>query len=218
MNISDIEEGSSVSLLVSRDDMSVELPSEIVKVFDDSVLANCFMHDNSLISFHGGNLNIEMMVVKPGEVPYNFKNVQVTLVEYEGGRYHCLRTGTIGVRLNRRNAFRVFIGENGSVAELPGNKTVNVLVKDLSSTGIGFLISKNENVEFDIGARISVIFTDSAVGTKIEAEGKIVRIMEQETQMLYGCMFTRHYPAIERYTATKQLSKKNGKKKTPPKR
>lgn len=218
MKINEIEEGSGVSLIVSRDNMSVELPSEIIKVFDDAVLANCFMQDNTLITFDAANLAIEMMVVKPGEVPYNFKNVQVSVVEYEGQRYHCLRTGTNGVRLNRRNAFRVFIGENGSVAEMPGNKTASVLIKDLSSTGVGFLIGKNAAESFEIGTRVSVVFTDSTLGNKIEAEGKIVRIMEQETQILYGCMFTRHYPAVERYTASKQLSKKNGNKSAPMRR
>ena len=218
MKIGEIEAGSAVTLLVKKDDLSVELPSEIVKVYDDSVLTKCFMHGDNLVSFDVDGLSVEMMVVKPGEVPYNFKNVQVSLVELEGVRYHCLRTGTVGVKLNRRNAFRVFIGEDGSAIELGGGKSARILVKDLSSTGIGFLVDKTEHTEFEVGTKVHVTFADSVIGKRIEADSMVVRAVEQETQFLYGCMFTKHYPDIERYTASKQVRKGANNRKTPPKR
>jgi len=210
MKVSEIEEGSSVSVWVKKDNTSAELPSVVTKVFEDCILAECFMHDDSLVTFDAPGLSIEMMVVKPGEVPYNFKNVKVTLVEYEGKRYHCMSTGTVGVRLNRRNAFRVFIGENG-VASIPGKKSTSVLVKDLSSTGIGFLVSGTDD-PFEIGGNVNVVFTDSTTGTTIDVTSRVVRVMEGEKETLYGCMFTKHYPSVERYTASKQVRKGVNKK------
>lgn len=216
MKINEIEEGSSVSVWVKKENTSAELPSIVAKVFDEYILAECFMHDDSLVTFDAPGLSIEMMVVKPGEVPYNFKNVKVTLVEYEGKRYHCMSTGTVGVRLNRRNAFRVFIGENGS-ASIPGHKSVTVLVKDLSSTGIGFLVSGAGEDPFEIGGTVNVVFTDSSNGTTIDVSSRVVRVMETDNQTLYGCMFTKHYPQVEKYTASKQV-RKGVNKKQPPKR
>lgn len=213
MKINEIEEGSSVSLLVTKADTSVELPSEIVKVLDGCVLANLFKHGDSTISFDSPGLNFEMMVVKPGEVPYNFKNVKISLVTYEGGTYHCLQSGTTGVRLNRRNAFRVFIGEDGNVLDAKSGRNAQVTVKDISSTGVGFLVEgANASKTFEVGSRIRVNFKDPENGTTIDAEAKIVRIMDmEEGRTLYGCMFTKHYPAIEHYTATKQLKNRNMK-------
>lgn len=215
MKLQEIEEGSSISITVKRDDTSADFPSEVYRVFADCILVNLFEHNGEIISFEGENLLIEMVVIKPGEPPYFFKNVKITREMYEDKYYHCIRTGTIGVRLNRRNAFRAFIGEEGAALEVPGNRRVDALVKDLSSTGIGILINKNEKFHFDIGQHLEVIFKDSLISTTIDVVARVVRIEEKETDFLYGCVFSKPYPQVNRYVAAKQTRKGINQKRTP---
>lgn len=217
MKVSEIENGSGVTVYVKRENMGVELPSEVVRVFEDCVWASPFMHDESIINFDVEGINVEMMVIKPGDVPYNFKNVQVSLIEDNGQLFHCLRTGTVGVRLNRRNAFRVFIGENGTAIEIPNGRRVRVFVKDLSSTGIGILVEKEEDIDFAVGSKIHLSFEDSLLRKEIAADGRIIRKVDQGEKVLYGCMFDKHYPAVERYAASKQTRRGINKKKKPQK-
>lgn len=216
MKLQEIEEGSSISITVKREDTSATFPSEVYKVFTDCILVNLFVFEDNVISFEGENLTIEMVVVKPGEVPYFFKNIKITREIYMDQPYHCIRTGTVGVRLNRRNAFRAFIGEEGSALEVPGNRRVDVLVKDLSSTGIGFLINKNEKTRFETGQHLEVIFKDSLISSTIDVVARVVRIEEKETDILYGCAFSKHYPQIDRYVAAKQTRKGINQKKPRP--
>lgn len=213
MYIYEIEEGTNISVTVKREDASVTLPSEVCKVFSDCILVNLFEHEGNILTFELEDAVIEMVVVKPGEVPFFFKNVQISRVTYEEQDYHCIRTGMVGVKLNRRNAFRAYIGEDGSALEVPGNRRVDVLVKDLSSSGIGLLIDKKHNVMFDLGTSLNVSFSDSLISTSINVVGKIVRIDEQDTQILVGCAFSKHYPQIDRYVAAKQVRKGLNKRK-----
>lgn len=215
MKLQEVDEKSNISINVKKDGLSASFPSEIVKVFSDCILVELFEHEGNVISFDGEDLEIELVVVKPGEVPYFFKNVRITRETYEDKPYHCIRTGTIGVRLNRRNAFRAFIGEDGSAVELPGNVRADVFVKDLSSTGIGLLVYGKPDKGYEEGQSLHITFSDSLIRANIDAMAKVVRIVESDNEILYGCAFSKHYPEIDKYVAAKQVRKGLNKKKEP---
>lgn len=217
MKIQEIPEDSRINITVTREDTSAAFSSTIAHSFSDCIFVEPFMYEDNLIAFDTPGIIIEMVVTREGEVPYVWKSVQITKEVYENKVYHCIKAGTIGVKLNRRNAFRVFIGENGSAMEVPGNARLDVLVKDISSTGIGILIDDSLRCDLDVGKHVQVMFSDSVISANFNVTARVVRIVpvEDKNQHLYGCQFSKHYPQIDRYCAAKQIKNRKPATKKP---
>lgn len=207
MKIQEILPDSKINITVTRGDTSANLTTTMFKAFTDCILVEPFRHNGNMVSFDSPDLHIELVATRQGEVPYMWKNVVISKVTYENKVYQSITTGTIGVRLNRRGAFRVFLGETGSVVEVKTKDRYSVTVKDISSSGVGFIVSKNADVPFELGGGLIVLFTDDSLNTDFELVTRVVRRVELEEtgQILYGCMFTKKYPKVDRYCATKQV-------------
>lgn len=211
MRLQEIAEGSKINITATKEDLSVNLSTEMAFSFSDCILVKPFIYEGTVVNFNAEGLVIELIAIKEGEVPYIWKNVTITREEYEGEVYHAVRTGTVGVRLNRRNSFRVFVGERGCAMEVPGNKRIDVIVKDMSSTGIGFLVDSAQDPHLKNGSHVHITFSDDAMRSSFDVVGRVIRKVEEEEKTLYGCILSKTYPQIDRYCAAKQV--KNGKNK-----
>lgn len=206
---------SHVNLAVIRGETSVNLQSTPVYASEDDLFVEPFEHNGSCITFNSPDLTMEVLAVRPGEVPYLWKGVKVTKSQVDGHPCHCISSTVTGVRLNRRNSFRVFVGIEGSMMEMAGHRTAKILVKDISSTGIGFILDKPELEEFKPGTMLHITYEDPDMRFKVDVEGRVVRKAEIDNiSTLYGLHFTRLYPQIDQYITKKQLRDRN--KKVPP--
>lgn len=208
MKLGEISKDSLIHIAITRGRTSVSLVSEPTIVSDEMLFVKPFMHNDSYISFSSPDLHIEMMVVNPGEVPYFWKSVVITKEMVNGEIYHCIRSKLPGVKLNRRNSFRVYIGEHGTLIDSPGNGERDVRIKDISSNGISFVAKGEEESDFRLGDRVHLMYRDSEEHFIIDVESRIVRAEKHKAGMVYGCSFVKSYPQIDRYIATKQLKER----------
>lgn len=208
MNLTEITEDYSVSVTVNKGDASGTFTSKPAFVVNGELYVQPFQHDNHIINFAVDGITIEFSAVKPGEVPFFWKNVVLTRKVHDGQLYHAISAATDGVKLNRRNAFRVFIGIDGTAVTVADKATHKVTVKDISSTGIAVITRDKENPEFNPGEQLIVSYTDEDFYMQIDVECRVVRIFTSDVGYVYGCQFARMYPRIEHYVATRQLKKK----------
>lgn len=209
MVISEVTADSILNVTATKGNMSVSFISTPVFTVDGDLYALPFLHDGNVVNFSVSGLALDLMVVKPGEVPIYFKNVSITKTKYEGKVYHCISSEMVGVKLNRRNSFRVFVGEKGEAMELTGGGRYEVTVKDVSSTGIAFVARNADDSLFQSGDHVHIIFEDTTAYFKIDVVARVVRILKIEAGTLFGCAFTRLYPQIDRYVAAKQMKNRN---------
>ncbi len=113
-------------------------------------------------------------------------------------------------RLNRREAYRVFIGEilSMTVISKSGRKRVyEGILKDVSILGMGVIL-KND---IEIGSFISIAFQYE--GLNIPLYGEIIRKdkMNGYKAFTYGCKFKEPNNSIFRVIVLKQVKNKNEK-------
>ena len=211
MKLSEIAADSIINVVVSKEDSSISLTTTMAFYDEDILFVNPFMYEDSLVSFDVPDLTVDMMVVRENEVPYYWKRVHIGLMKVDGNTYHAISSRHTGVRLNRRNSFRVFVGEQGSACELRGGDTLPVIVKDISATGIGFLLQGvNEDI-FSPGDQVHINYIDKEERFGIDVVGRVVRSFETEKGILYGCSFSKVYPQINKYVTDKQIHKRKSK-------
>jgi len=207
MHLGEISEDYSVSVNVMKGDASATFSSKPAFFEGGRLFVMPFRYDNQIINFGADGLFFEFSAVRDGEVPYFWKNVNISREVRNNEVFHAISSDVDGVRLNRRNAFRVFIGLDGEAINLDDKKSHHITVKDISSTGIGILSRKNEDPLFEVGNLLQVRYRDEDFYIDVDITCRVVRMYESDVGYVYGCQFSRLYPKVENYVAQRQLKK-----------
>ncbi len=114
-------------------------------------------------------------------------------------------------RLNRREAYRVFIGEIIKITVVTKNGRKRVyegILKDLSILGMGVILKS----DIDIGSSINIAFQYE--GLYLPLAGEIIRKekMNRYRAYTYGCRFKEPNNSIFRVIVLKQVKNKNENK------
>lgn len=215
MLIDDIPNGASIELDVRYIGRTMSFNSEVILVINNSILISPIIVNEQTIGFND-NCRVNLIVKIEGKV-FLWDNVTVKLVKYDGIIYHKIDIFGEGKPYNRREAYRMYIGEDMPIYinTSSGPLSVSVLVKDLSETGVGF-ISK-EDLDLDRTIRLRLKDNHSI----ISLSGIIVRkeYLPHLDSFLYGCKFNEKNNRLGNYIARKQgeaLRKKVNNYSSPP--
>ena len=195
-SINDIKTNDAVEIEILYNGKRKSFPSVAKEFIDDSVLISPIMVGTKAVGFPD-ELKTRFSAVIKG-TPYVWDDPKVRLVKYAGEMYHMVTIPGEGNYVNRRQAYRQYVG-----AEMPitltrqdGERDVlTVLVKDLSETGVGIVSDVMMNVEDSIRLRIS------DAGYLMSINAVIVRIQEDKDKRdrIYGCQFTEKIPKLSQY-------------------
>lgn len=209
MKLGEVPSNATINIEVIRGDTSVNLSTSLIWVASDALYVEPFMHGSSFISFMSEGLRVEMTVVRENDVPLFWKLVTITKEEFDGRLVHCIRSNIDGVRLNRRNSFRVFVGNEGSVMEATGGGEYDVTIKDISANGISFVTRSLGAPTYKPGSLVHIKFEDREARFVIDVQSRVVRRTQRDNSYVYGCRFVRVYPQISKYVAQKQIRNRN---------
>lgn len=200
MIIDDIPVGTRIELDVRYIGRTMSFNSEVILIINNSILISPIVVNEQTVGFND-NCRINLIVKVEGKV-YLWDNVTVKLVKYDGIIYHKIDINGEGKPYNRREAYRMYIGEDMPVYinTASGPLALYVLVNDLSETGVGF-ISKEE---LDVNRTIRLRIKDNS--TIISLSGVIVRkeFLPHLDSFLYGCKFSEKNNKLGNYIARKQ--------------
>lgn len=200
MLIDDIPIGSHIELDVRCVGHTMSFNSEVSLIVNNSILISPIVVNEQTVGFND-NCRINLIVKVEGKV-YLWNYVTVKLVKYDGVIYHKIDISGEGRPYNRRDAYRMYIGEDMpiNINTASGPVTLYVLVKDLSETGVGF-ISKED---LDINRTIRLKIKDNHA--VINLSGFIVRkeYLTHLDSFLYGCKFNEKNNRLGNYIARKQ--------------
>lgn len=208
MTILDLDEQHPVTLVVTVGLKSKDLATNIVEVHADHVLLKPILVDGRTVGF-GDTCTIDFLYLQD-QVVYAWHSVSLPLVKIKGSTYY--RVALVGEArpYNRRGSFRVYVGEtmNITVFQSSGPQPFNVLVRDISETGFGF-VSKEE-YEISRTIRLSIPLTDRKT---LVLSATIVRrdFNEEKGTYNYGCKFVEPNTYLSSYLMTKQRERQQGK-------
>lgn len=211
MQIEEITKSSNIELEVKYSGHTMSFRSSVIAVKNNSILVTTIKVNDQTIGF-SDKCRLNFLYKTEGKV-YIWENVNVKLVKYEGDICHKIDLFTDGKPYNRRDSYRMYIGEDMPlyVNSATGPTALSVLVKDISETGVAF-IAKDE---IDIDRTIRLKLKDNV--TIISLSGVIVRreFLQNLNAYLYGCKFNEKNDKLGKYIAKKQGEQLRKKVSTP---
>lgn len=199
IRLSELEEGSNVTLLISSNDRVMTLVATIKKHVKENIAFITLQCDTSKRLVFD-SVQVDMEYEQDGGVPIIWHNVKVAFVKTD----YAIQVFADGVRHNRRGSFRVGISKTAKVNTL-GHGPRQVMIRDLSLTGFSVSDRKKE-LSLGIGSELSVSFED--LGHTINLVGRVVRIEEQEEVTIFGFEICNLCKDLSSYLSVKQRQKK----------
>ena len=196
----------SVEIEVTINGKITTFLSSIEKIVNNTVLLKPILIDGKLVGFPS-EYNISFIYME-GAVVFFWKNVSIKAVKYQNKIYHCATLNTKAEIWNRRNAFRIYIGETMSLTSFGENGPVTheVFVKDISETGMAFISSEPFFINHTVRLKLKIFS-----GQYIHLGAQIVRTQptKNESEVLYGCRLVEKSPLLSKHLMKLQKDQKN---------
>ncbi|MDO5403755.1 MAG: hypothetical protein Q4F11_09990, partial [Eubacteriales bacterium] len=135
-----------------------EFPSVVIAAESNGILTEPIRIGEKVLSFENSSVKVNLIMNRADKPPFVWRGVGITTISGKGGtKYKVIAAGK-GVQVNRRNAFRLFIGMRGVVQIGANKKALEIIVKDVSDTGFSFVSDLDyDNAE---NTPIRLVFTD----------------------------------------------------------
>ena len=165
-----------------------EFPSKVVSQGNNSIFIEPIRINGKVLTFNASeSIAINIVMIRENKSPIVWKGVGVVCVYEKSGSFYKVSASGEGFEINRRGAFRLFVGISG-VAQLGINKKS---VDDINVKG---------NV---INMPVRLVFND--FNKNYSLMGIIVRkVIINEAKILYGCQLSVNNSELEHYINQKQ--------------
>lgn len=214
MEIREITPSFKMSITISNQRSDITLHSEIAFVQNDKLYVEPFEHNGVILNFNSDSVVISMIAYQEEKAPYIWKVVHIAREIIDGKKYHVITSDVVGVRINRRENFRVFIGIDGKATILGKDVPFDVMVKDVSESGFAILVDITSEIKINKNEALIIDFYDAAIDERFTLTGRVVRAEVTERYVLYGCRLLKDNGIMRKYIANKQLANRvNSNKK-----
>lgn len=192
MKVTELKEGTELTLEIIWGETSYEIPTKIVLSMAGRVFIQSFSYkgqtlDLSNPSFRGMAFNI---YAKPEEdgVRLVWRSVTLEMRTVKAKIFYEVKTSTFcadGQECERRDAKRIRIGVPGVVRIPHENREVDVEIYDFSHDGLAFFL--DEDIKL-IGSMLEIYFEETVRNHPfaVRLDARCVRKQKGE-QILYGC-------------------------------
>lgn len=208
MEIRELSTLFKMSITVTNGESRMTFPSVIVAVEGNRLYVEPFTYHDAILSFDSSNIAISMIAYQDEKSPYLWQSVKVEKDTLDGKTCHVITSGLSGVKINRRDNFRVFIGLPGTVKINGSEEKHEVIVRDISETGFAVMIDINTKVKINSNDALRVEFYDAVQEQTIVLLGRIVRGAVLEKYYLFGCRTLQDGGMSKKYISNKQLEKR----------
>ena len=205
MEIREITPSFKMSITISNQQSSMTMNSDIAFVDGNKLYVMPFEHNGVILNFSAGTVAISMLAYEEEKTPYLWKLVRINREMIDGVTYHVITSEVSGVKINRRENFRVYIGIEGKATILGKETPFDVLIKDVSETGFAILLDVNSEIKINKNEAVMIDFYDKGLDERFSLTGRVVRAEVSEKNILYGCRLLKDSPLMRKYIANKQL-------------
>lgn len=199
MKLSELEEGTHVTLLISNKDRTVDLTAAIKKHIKNNIAMISLGYDSKK-KLVFDKVQIDMEFYQDGEIPIIWHNVKV--MSYQDD--YVVQVFSEGTRHNRRGFFRVGVSTLAQIRTV-GLGVREIMVRDISLSGFS-VSDRKKQLKLNIGDELSVFFED--FGHKITLTGNVIRKEELEDMYIYGLKISNLCNDLSSYISVKQRQKR----------
>lgn len=210
MTIKEMVLGRKLEILVDREGYNYRLVSKVEGTTEDTVAVSLIAAKGR--TFHFTDTDDVTIVYRGAERMWKWDHVKPGMARLDGETVHTFTSKEQGQTFNRRDSFRVPIGENLLMRHIFPKKTTDedevekyvifdALLADLSVSGAGLYtdaeLEKDMIIAFDMPTSLGIL----------TCRGKIVRktdVYDKPFRNFYGCEFTETKKELERYLFERQ--------------
>lgn len=214
MKFGELEAGTEIDIEVKMQQNKWTFHSVIRQMVKGVALMEPLFNDGKILNLSGESTAISVVVkLQEGEIPIQFRGCVAKNIRTKGAVWLALTCHNPGKRINRRNVFRVFVGEKGTVDLIGRSKSISVTVRDISIMGFSFVTNTSE--WDDETSRVLLRFK-GRYGEEMQIQGIVVRREELEREMMVvGCRIGNCANDLAEYVSFMQrdnLKKSAGKR------
>lgn len=210
MRLTEMKLGKSLEIHVDREGYRYRVVSKVEDVKADRVCVTLIATRSRVFRFIDTD-KIDF-IYKDEDRLWKWNNVKADIINLDGEDVHCFYTEKKGVIFNRRNTYRVFLGEETTIInyipiikqvseteddiDLYDEEILPAFIKDISEDGMGIFVNKKLALKDFVGIEI---LTD--VG-KVICKGEVVRDSDEKEGIyknFYGISFTESSKNIAQY-------------------
>lgn len=197
MKLVDMEMAHSVELEIIFDGKKTTLLTSVEGMIGNNLLLTPIHIDGKIVGFPP-NFTVNLHYPEEGQL-FCWNDITVRAVRFRGHIYHSVAINGDAVVLNRRGAYRVFIGETKFISHRNhvDTRLYEVFLRDISETGMCYM-SKDH---FEVGRAVTLQLR-LANGHELDLRAKILWKREnpnRATTFLYGCKFTEKNKFLNSY-------------------
>ncbi len=202
IKLSELEERDLINIIASSDMGEIKLQAYIKKILKDNVaVIDVIFQDGRRLNFDNVQINIEY--APEDGVPFIFRGARIVFVKNQ----YVLQVSGDGVRHNRRDCFRIGVGVYARMA-MVGRQGQDVMIRDISLSGFS-ITDRAKELNLEIGNELTVVFSD--LGYNLKLVGRVVRIEEHETMIIYGLETRNLCRDLSAYVTLKQQRNRRSK-------
>ncbi len=231
MYIGEIPEGSSIEINVSTEDKKISLctfartPKNPVDEkmmknyfrkyrYGSGILADAIERDGKYVSFHvteGAKLQVFSIIDKK---PYAWSEVKIIAAVFKKETYYLIMSNQNAKESNRRAGYRQWVGHDGSLKLGLEAGSRDVVIKDISTGGIGVVV--DGDVAPRIGETVHITYTDKVAtssGLPKEFNFSLKAVVARKddsvpNRTIIGCQFDKPDETVGKYINMKQTEHK----------
>lgn len=209
MRLVELPVGTSILFDVSIHKQNLEFPSEVIEVHDNFILTKPVMSKGKVVGLSGEGVSLSVVYTRNDKPPMVWKGVACSVVKIKGRILYKIIASGVGFEMNRREAFRLFVGLEGIARVGTNRRAMNVILKDLSDNGFAFVV--DHEIEEATGSAVRLVFKD--FDRNYDLTGFIVRLVKvEDDKYVYGCRMSIRNQLISHYINMKQRQMLAGNK------
>lgn len=232
MLIGDLDKNTIINVNVTDGEKSVQISSEVLDLseedynfckkastqfhFESFVAVDLMKEGDRIINFLSARVICILTALKDDR-PYSWNNVKILRLKLpEHGDCHIILSNSDMDTFNRRKEYRLWLGYDGLCKFGDSQVPKSVMIKDVSCSGVGLIVSDELSELIEVGKPVVVQFYDSTYNEASKEYnnklftlyGKIVRFISMNNnRVLVGCRLVERVDALEKMIYEKQRLK-----------
>jgi hypothetical protein len=189
-----------------KDGKEYSFPSKIIYK-NNFVFIDVIKFNGNILNFKDTKIFVSILISNFDERPVLFQKCFLETVKSKNFIGYAVHSLIDGIEVNRRGAFRMYLGVNANIVVGENSNTSEAIVKDISYSGIA--ITSYKKIDF-VGKKIRITFDDKFLNYHFDLIATMVREIEiSEDKYVYGCSFLKEYPMLQKYISEKQINRNN---------
>ncbi len=219
MKLSELENGTAVTFELHIEGKKFEFPSVMEFQKRGKVYFQPIRVGEKLLNVQNDKIIVNLMYTVAGSKPIMWGELDVKEEVYKKQVFYTADMDTKGKVFNRRGAYRQFVGAPVFAKVGSGRAEIQVVLKDISTTGFSFVYREDLGDTSRSLVVIPYVYRDDQEMFDLMLSGKIVRKQTmQDGKILYGCALVKKNEVIAKfvnYMQKEQLNRMNQVTKYP---